>query len=378
MTSINIKRFFSDISDSLDKESSTTYHFAILAINTGSTSTKIAVYHDEHEAVVCSLTHTAEQIARFATTEEHLQWRKELIIEALKEHNVDLATLSAVIGRGGLLRPVESGIYEVSEQMCDELRHCTPQHASNFSAIIALDIAKGLDLKAYIADPVVVDERDEVAKLTGIKEIRRRSIFHALNQKATARIYAADVEQRYEDLNLIVAHMGGGVSVAAHRKGRVIDCNNALDGEGPVAPERAGSIPAGELVDLCFSGKYTHKEIRTLLSGKGGLVSLTGKNSVKALVEEAQAGNAESKQAIDLMVYGIVKNIGQMATVLKGDIDAIVLTGGIAYSKYITDAIADSCRFLAPIAIYPGENELQSLAMNALRLLRGETEAKIY
>ena len=377
MTSINIKRFFSDISDSLDKES-TPYHFAILAINTGSTSTKIAVYHDEHEAVVCSLTHTAEQIARFATTEEHLQWRKELIIEALKEHNVDLATLSAVIGRGGLLRPVESGIYEVSEQMCDELRHCTPQHASNFSAIIALDIAKGLDLKAYIADPVVVDERDEVAKLTGIKEIRRRSIFHALNQKATARIYAADVEQRYEDLNLIVAHMGGGVSVAAHRKGRVIDCNNALDGEGPVAPERAGSIPAGELVDLCFSGKYTHKEIRTLLSGKGGLVSLTGKNSVKALVEEAQTGNAESKQAIDLMVYGIVKNIGQMATVLKGDIDAIVLTGGIAYSKYITDAIADSCRFLAPIAIYPGENELQSLAMNALRLLRGETEAKIY
>ena len=377
MTSINLKRFFSDISDSLDKES-TPYHFAILAINTGSTSTKIAVYHDEHEAVVCSLTHTAEQIARFATNEEHLQWRKELIIEALKEHNIDLATLSAVIGRGGLLRPVESGIYEVSEQMCDELRHCTPQHASNFSAIIALDIAKGLDLKAYIADPVVVDERDEVAKLTGIKEIRRRSIFHALNQTATARIYAADVEQRYEDLNLIVAHMGGGVSVAAHRKGRVIDCNNALDGEGPVAPERAGSIPAGELVDLCFSGKYTHKEIRTLLSGKGGLVSLTGKNSVKALIEEAQAGNAESKQAIDLMVYGIVKNIGQMATVLKGDIDAIVLTGGIAYSKYITDAIADSCRFLAPIAIYPGENELQSLAMNALRLLRGETEAKIY
>lgn len=354
------------------------YRFAILAINTGSTSTKIAVYHDEEVILELTLSHSADDIARFATTEEHLMWRRDLILESLKEHDIQLATLSIVIGRGGLLRPVESGIYEVSESMCDELRHCTPQHASNFSAIISLDIAQSLGIKAYIADPIVVDERDEIAKLTGIKEIRRRSIFHALNQKMTARIYAADIDRKYEDLNLIVAHMGGGISVAAHHKGRVIDCNNALDGEGPIAPERAGSIPAGALVDLCFSGKYTHKQIRRMLSGEGGLVSLTGKNSVKELVEEALAGNKESKSAIDLMVYGIIKNIGQMATVLRGDIDAIVLTGGIAHSKYITDAISDSCRFLAPIAIYAGENELESLAMNALRLLRGETEAKTY
>lgn len=354
------------------------YRFAILAINTGSTSTKIAVYHDDKAHLELTLSHSAEEIAGFATTEEHLMWRKDLILNALKEHNIDLATLSTIIGRGGLLRPVESGIYEISESMCDELRHCTPQHASNFSAIIALNIAHGLGIKAYIADPIVVDERDEVAKLTGIKEIRRRSIFHALNQKATARIYAADIDCRYEDLNLIVAHMGGGISVAAHRKGRVIDCNNALDGEGPAAPERAGSIPAGELVDLCFSGKYTHKQVRALLSGKGGLVSLTGKNSVKELVEDALAGNDEAKQAIDLMIYGTVKYIGQMAAVLRGDIDAIILTGGIAHSKYITDAISESCRFLAPIAIYAGENELQSLAMNALRLLNGQTESKPY
>ncbi len=354
------------------------YRFAILAINTGSTSTKIAVYHDEEVVLEHTLSHSAEDIARFATTEEHLLWRRDLILEALNEHNIELATLSTVIGRGGLLRPVESGIYEVSEAMCEELRTTPSQHASNFSAIISLDIAKSLGLKAYIADPVVVDEFDEVAKFTGIKEIRRRSIFHALNQKATARIYAADIDSKYEDLNLIVAHMGGGISVAAHRKGRVVECNNALDGEGPIAPERAGSIPAGALVDLCFSGKYNHKEIRRMLSGKGGLVSLTGKNSVKELVEDALAGDAEAKQAIDLMVYGVIKYIGQMATVLKGDIDAIVLTGGIAYSKYITDAISQSCRFLAPIAIYPGENELQALAMNALRLLRGEAEAKTY
>ena len=354
------------------------YRFAVLAINTGSTSTKIAVYHDDKPVVECSLAHSADDIKRFATTEEHLMWRKELILKALKENDIELATLSIVIGRGGLLRPVESGIYEVSESMCEELRNCTPQHASNFSAIIALSIAQSLGLKAYIADPIVVDERWDVAKLTGIKEIRRRSIFHALNQKATARIYAADIDRRYEDLNLIVVHMGGGISVAAHYKGRVIDCNNALDGEGPVAPERAGSIPAGELVDLCFSGKYTHKQVRDLLSGKGGLVSLTGKNSVKELIEEAQAGNQDAKQAIDLMIYGIIKNIGQMATVLRGDIDAIILTGGIAHSKFVTDTISQSCRFLAPIAIYAGENELQSLAMNALRFLRGEAEAKAY
>lgn len=356
----------------------TQYRFAILAINTGSTSTKIAVYHDDRVAFERTLVHSAEDVAQHDTTESHIEWRKEHILKALREQNIDLATLSTIIGRGGLLRPVESGIYEVNEAMCDELRHCTPQHASNYSAIIALSIAQSLDIKAYIADPIVVDERDEVAKITGIKEIRRQSIFHALNQKATARIYAADIDRKYEDLNLIVAHMGGGISVAAHRKGRVVDGNNALDGEGPIAPERAGSIPAGALVDLCFSGKYTHKEVRKLLSGKGGLVSLTGKNSAKILVEQALAGDTEAKQAIDAMVYGVVKNIGQMATVLRGDIDAIILTGGIAYSNYITDAISESCRFLAPIAIYAGENELQSLAMNALRLLRGEAEAKTY
>lgn len=326
----------------------------------------------------CTLSHTADEIARCASCEEQILWRRDLILKSLDEHDIELSSLSAIIGRGGLLRPVESGMYEVTESMCDELRNCTPQHASNFSAIIALDIAQHVGLKAYIADPIVVDERIELAALTGIKEIRRRSIFHALNQKATARLYAADMECKYEELNLIVAHMGGGISVAAHRKGRVIDCNNALDGEGPIAPERAGSIPAGDLVDLCFSGKYTHKQVRKMLSGGGGLVSLTGNNSVKELVEQATSGNAEAKQAIDLMVFGIVKHIGQMAAVLQGDIDAIILTGGIAHSKYVTDAISQSCRFLAPIAIYAGENELQSLAMNALRLLRGETEAKTY
>lgn len=358
--------------------SANNYRFAILAINTGSTSTKLAVYHDREVELEISLSHTAEQLAQFATVEEQLEWRRELILSSLNEHGVDMESLSTVIGRGGLLRPLESGVYEVSEAMCDELRNCTPQHASNFSAIISLAIARQLGIKAYIADPVVVDEFAPVAKLTGIKEIQRRSIFHALNQKATARLYASDIESKYEELNLIVAHMGGGVSVAAHKKGRVIDCNNALDGEGPIAPERAGTIPAGDLIDLCFSGEYTHKQARAMLVGGGGLVALTGSNSIIEIQDRAKSGDKVAADALDAMCYGVAKHIGQMAVALSGEVDAIILTGGIAHSKYVTESISERCRFIAPIEVYAGENELQALAVNALRVLDGLTEAKIY
>lgn len=355
-----------------------THRFTILAINTGSTSTKAAVYYDDKPALELSLSHSTDEIARFGSIPEQAEWRKELILKALEEKGIALGSLSAVIGRGGLLRPIESGAYIVSEQMVEELRTTQQQHASNLSAPIALQIASACGIKAYIADPVVVDEFMELARHSGIKQIPRRSIFHALNQKATARLYAEQIGTPYEELNLIVAHLGGGISVAAHQKGRAIDCNNALDGEGPIAPERAGTIPAGDLVDLCYSGRYSKKEVRALLVGKGGLVSLAGSNSVKDIVQRAEAGDAEAKLAIDVMIYTVAKQIGQMAISLKGDVDAILLTGGIAYSKAITEAISDYCRFIAPIEVYPGENELQSLAMNALRVLRGEMTAKIY
>lgn len=361
---------------SFDHEALARYN--VLAINTGSTSTKIAVYNGLTPVVEMSIAHSTEELSQFKSVPEQYEWRKDVILKVLGDKGFDIDTLSAVIGRGGLLRPIESGVYEVSDRMIDDLRNANVQHASNLGAMIASEIAALCHVKAYIADPIVVDERDEVAKITGIKQIRNRSIFHALNQKATARRYADDIGRCYEELNLVVAHMGGGISVAAHKQGRVIDCNNALDGEGPIAPERAGTIPAGELIDLCFSGEYSHQEVRAMIVGKGGLVSLTGSNAVKGLEEQAEAGDKEADQALHVMTYGVIKHIGQMAAVLRGEVDAILLTGGIAHSKRITGEIRDYCQFIAPVEIYAGENELESLAMNALRVLHGSLEAKEY
>lgn len=352
--------------------------YIVLAINPGSTSTKIAVFKGSDCIVEQTLRHSAEQIAGFGSVIEQYQWRKQLILDTLAENNIDVNTLSAVIGRGGLLHPIESGVYEVNQTMIDHLRECSPQHASNLGAMIASEIASQCQIKAYIADPVVVDELDDVSRLCGIKAIGRRSIFHALNQKAMARRYADDIGRPYEELNLIVAHLGGGISVAAHRKGRVVDCNNALDGEGPISPERAGTIPAGDLIDLCYSGQYTHKQARALLVGGGGLVALTGSNSVVDIERRANEGDNEAKLALEAMCYGVAKHIGQMAVVLDGNVDAIILTGGIAHSHYVTNAISEKCRFIAPIEVYAGENELQALAMNALRVLQGSLEAKTY
>ena len=239
-----------------------TYHgptsnsFRVLVINTGSTSTKIAVYQDDEPIIEQTLAHSTEELAHFGNVVEQLDWRRDIILNKLAAENIAIDSLSAVIGRGGLLRPVKSGVYKVNQKMIDELHCCSPQHASNLSAIIAASIAERCNVNAYIADPIVVDERDEVAKICGVKQIRSRCIFHALNQKATSRIYAEEIGEQYENLNLVVAHMGGGISVAAHKKGVVVDVNNALDGEGPIAPERAGTLPAGELVNMCFSGQY--------------------------------------------------------------------------------------------------------------------------
>ena len=352
--------------------------YTVLAINPGSTSTKIAVYKGDRAEVELSLQHSAEELARFSSPIEQYAWRKELILDTLAKNNIDIESLSAVIGRGGLLHPIKSGVYEVNQTMIDELKECMPQHASNLGAIIASEIAGLCNVKAYIADPIVVDELDEVTKITGIKQIRRRSIFHALNQKAMARRYAEEIGRPYEELNLIVAHLGGGISVGAHRKGLVVDCNNALDGEGPIAPERAGTIPAGELIDLCYSGQYTHKQARELIVGKGGWMAIAGTNSAIEIVNRANEDDKDAKNALDAMCYGVAKHIGQMAVALCGDVDAIILTGGISHSKQITDCISDRCRFIAPIEIYAGENELQALAMNAMRVLDGTTEALIY
>lgn len=354
------------------------HEFSVLAINTGSISTKIAVYDEYDLRIELSIAHSNEELAQYATVMDELSWRTKLILEALSKENINLNTLSAIVGRGGLLHPLESGVYEVNDVMIEELKTTPTQHASNLSALIAARIADPLGIKAYIADPVVVDERDAIAKLTGIAEIENRSIFHALNQKMTARIYASEVGEIYENLNLIVAHLGGGISISAHKKGRVVDSTNALDGDGPISPERSGAIHARGLIDLCYSGKYTKAEAYKLIAGKGGLVALTGTNSVKELDQRAAEGDKVAIDALDAMIYGVAKHIGEMAVVLRGEIDAILLTGGIAHCRRITDGIAHYCKFLAPIEIYAGENELKALAMNGIRVLHGECEAKTY
>lgn len=352
--------------------------YNILAINPGSTSTKMAMFRDTEQVSVLTLRHSTEEIARFDSVANQLQWRLGMILEALNREKIDIFSLHAVIGRGGLLRPIEGGVYLINERMCHDLRHPKLHHASNLGALIALEIANIVGIKAYIADPVVVDEMQDVARISGVKECPRISIFHALNQKATARRYAEEAGRTYESMNLIVAHMGGGISVSAHRRGRVVDTNNALDGDGPIAPERAGTVPAAELVDLCFSGEYSQAQIKQMITGKGGFVNLIGSNSVHDIVVRAENGDGEARTVLDAMCYTVSKYIGEMAVVLKGDVDAILLTGGIAYNACVTEAIEKHCRFIAPVKVYPGENELESLAENALRVLRGEVVPKEY
>ena len=352
--------------------------FKILAINPGSTSTKIALYDDEQPTLALTLRHSAEEIARFPRIIDQLDWRKEMVLEALAKNNFDVKSLSAVIGRGGLIKPIESGVYEVNAALKNDLVNAQREHASNLGGLIAEQIAQAAGVKAYIADPVVVDELDDIARLSGIPECPRISIFHALNQKAIARRHAEKVGKRYEDLNLVVAHMGGGISVSAHCKGRVIDTNNALDGDGPIAPERAGTVPAGALVNLCFSGKYSQRDVLKMLAGKGGLVAHLNQNSVQQICIDIEKGDQKSKAVLDAMSYSIAKEIGAMAAVLKGQVDAILLTGGVAYNEPVNDVIREHCSFLAPIFSYPGEDEMGALMLNALSVLRGERTPKVY
>lgn len=353
-------------------------NYRILAINPGSTSTKIAVYDNLDLFYSKSFPHTAEELAPFHSALEQYEWRRNMIMEDLAKNNIDIKSFNAVIGRGGILRPVESGVYCVNDDLVEDLRHAELQHASNLGGLIARYIADKAGIPSYIADPVVVDEMIPYARITGVPELPRESVFHALNQKAVARRYAKENESRYEDLNLIVCHMGGGITVSAHRKGKVIDTTNALNGCGPFSPERSGTLPPGPLIDLCFSGKYTHEELLKLVHGKGGLVAHLGTTSIPEILDMVDRGDLHAMLIIRAMCYTISKEIGAMAIAMCGNVDAILLTGGIAHSKRITDYIAGHCNFIAPIYVYPGENELLALAQNAYGVLTGELVAHDY
>lgn len=350
-----------------------------LIINPGSTSTKIGVYYDKEPILVETLRHSAEEIGSYKDIYDQLNFREQVILKVLKERNIKIDELSAVVGRGGLLKPIEGGTYLVNDAMIADLKEGVQgQHASNLGGIIAKGIADDIKIPAYIVDPVVVDEMDDIARVSGMPEIERKSIFHALNQKAIAKRYANDIGTEYEKLNLIVVHLGGGISVGAHKLGKVVDVNNALDGEGPFSPERAGGLPVGDLVKLCFSGKYTYSEMKKKINGKGGMVAYLGTNDAKKAGERADAGDEKARLVIDAMAYQVAKEIGKCAAVLQGKVDAILLTGGIAYSKYIVNYIKERVEFISKVIVYPGEDELLALAEGGLRVLNGEEKAKEY
>lgn len=353
--------------------------FKILTINPGSTSTKIAVFDNEDLVFEKTLRHSSEEIGKYEKISDQFEFRKTVIEDALTEGGIKTSDLDAVVGRGGLLKPIEGGTYVVNEAMIDDLRvGVLGEHASNLGGIIAKEIGDAVNIPSYIVDPVVVDEMDDVARISGIEDIDRKSIFHALNQKATARRAAKELEKEYIDCNFIVAHMGGGISVGAHEKGKVIDVANALDGEGPFSPERSGGLPVGDLVKMCFSGKYTQDEIKKKIKGNGGLVGYLNTNDGREVETRIEAGDEKAKLVYEAMAYQVSKEIGSCASVLKGNVDAILLTGGIAYSKMFTGMIEERVNFISDVKIYPGEDEMIALAQGGLRVLNKEEEPKTY
>lgn len=350
----------------------------ILAINPGSTSTKIAVYENETPLLVRNIKHTVEELAVYPEVIDQFEFRKNLVIRELEVNNIPFA-FDAIIGRGGLVKPIPGGVYEVNDAMKRDTVHAMRTHACNLGGLIADNLASSLPgCRAFIADPGVVDELEDIARITGSPLMYKITIWHALNQKAIARRFAKEQGTTYEDLDLIICHLGGGISVAAHRHGRAIDANNALDGEGPFSPERAGTLPAGQLIDLCFSGKFTKDELKKRISGRAGLTAHLGTTDVPAIIKSIEEGDKKAELILDAMIYNVAKAIGAASTVLYGKVDAILLTGGIAHSDFILSRLKKRISFIAPIHVYPGEDEMEALALNAIGALKGELPIQVY
>ncbi|ADH99759.1 butyrate kinase [Salisediminibacterium selenitireducens] len=353
--------------------------YRILAINPGSTSTKIAIYDNHQEIFETTIRHQQEDLSGYERIIDQYDFRKDKILQSLTDHGMNLSKLSAVVGRGGLLRPIEGGTYRVNNEMLKDLKNSfNGEHASNLGAILADEIAAQLNIEAFIVDPVVVDEMDDIARISGVADFERKSIFHALNQKAVARKVASDLDKEYEQLHLIVCHMGGGITVGSHRKGRVVDVNNGLHGEGPLSPERAGTVPAGDLVSMCYSGEYYAHEVMKKIVGQGGLVGHLGTNDAREVEERIKAGDQKAALVYDAMAYQIAKEIGSHAAVLEGQVDAIILTGGLAYGETFVERITKRISWIANVITEPGENEMQALTEGALRVMRGQERARHY
>ncbi len=350
-----------------------------LIINPGSTSTKIGVFEDEELLFEETLRHSTEEIGRYATIVDQKDFRKKIITDLLESRNFDLKSLDVVVGRGGMLKPIPGGTYAVTDSLLEDLKvGVQGQHASNLGGILAREIADSIGVPSYIVDPVVVDELQPLARYSGVPELPRTSVFHALNQKAVAKRYAKEIGKPYESLRLIVVHMGGGVSVGAHVGGRVVDVFNALDGDGAFSPERAGAVPSGALIRMCFSGRYTEKEVYGKFVGKGGFNAYLGTNDMREVSRRAGEGDEKAAETKQAFIYQVAKDIGSMACVLDGKVDRILVTGGIAYGTDVVDALRKRAEWIAPFTVYPGEDELLALAQGALRVLNGEEQTMDY
>ena len=350
-----------------------------LIINPGSTSTKIGVFEDETLLFEETLRHSTEEIAQYASIVDQKDFRKQIILDLLAKKDFDMKSLQVIVGRGGMLKPIPGGTYAVSDELLADLKvGVQGQHASNLGGILAREIADSIDVPSYIVDPVVVDELMPISRYSGVPELPRTSVFHALNQKAVAKRYAKEQGKAYDSLNLVVVHMGGGVSVGAHEKGQVVDVFNALDGDGAFSPERAGAVPSGALIKMCFSGQYTEKEVYKKIVGNGGFNAYVGTNDMRDVEKMVLDGDEKAAETREAFIMQVAKNIGSMACVRKGKVDQIVITGGIAYDKVVVSGLKERAGFIAPITVYPGEDELLALAQGALRVMNGEEKAMVY
>lgn len=350
-----------------------------LIINPGSTSTKIGVFEDENLLFEETLRHSTEEISQFASIVDQKDFRKKIITDLLEKKNFDMKSLNVIVGRGGMLKPIPGGTYAVTDALLADLKvGVQGQHASNLGGILAREIGDELGLPSYIVDPVVVDELMPIARYSGVPELPRTSVFHALNQKAVAKRYAKEIGRPYEELRLVVVHMGGGVSVGAHEYGRIVDVFNALDGDGAFSPERAGGVPSGALIKMCFSGKYTEKEVYSKICGKGGFNAYLGTNDMREVTKMANEGNEKAAEAKQAFLLQVAKDIGSMACVLNGKVDQIIVTGGIAYGADVVAALKERAEWIAPFTVYPGEDELLALAQGAIRVMTGEEQVKEY
>ncbi len=352
----------------------------ILVINPGSTSTKIAVFDGRKGIFLVNIVHPQQMLASFNRIVDQYDYRKDTIKTELTKAGIDLKKIKIIVGRGGLLKPIPGGVYGVNEAMLRDIHNPMGEHESNLGGLIAYELAKeiGPNIKAIIVDPTCVDEMEEIARISGMPELPRRSLLHTLNQRAVARRYAKEINRRYEDLSLIVVHMGGGISVGAHYKGRIIDVNNGLNGDGPMSPERSGGVPAGQLVEMCFSKKYSYVEIMRKLKGKGGFVAYLGTNDALEIEKRIEQGDEYAKLVYTALTYQVAKEIGALSTVLKGEVDGILLTGGLAYGNFIVDEITERVKHLGTVKTYPGGSEMDALAMNGFMVLTNEIEVKEY